>query len=172
MPSWRILDAAIATNLPVRRVGPEAAAERIIVSPFQPSGYRLDLSSSSTRMKISRRLEARSTVERSRFFAVAFPCEREDDVLLEVKARKGEFRKANHHCWALRIRDAAGVAFEKSKDDGEVGHPGRILLELLKKHDLEGAIIVSRVFGGVKLGVGGVSRAFRDVGEAALSGMA
>ena len=53
-----------------------------------------------------------------------------------------------------------------SKDDGEVGHPGRVLLELLRKHDLEGVLIVSRIFGGVKLGVGGVSRAFRDAGQA------
>ena len=47
-----------------------------------------------------------------------------------------------------------------------VGHPGKVLLELLKKNDLgQHALVVSRVFGGVKLGVGGVSRAFREAGE-------
>jgi len=50
-----------------------------------------------------------------------------------------------------------------------VGHPGRVLLEILRKHDLEGAIVVSRIFGGVKLGVGGVARAFRDAGEGAVA---
>ena len=57
---------------------------------------------------------------------------------------------------------------EKSKDDGEVGHPGRVLLELLRGADLEGGLVVSRVFGGVKLGVGGVSRAFRQAGQGAV----
>ena len=120
-------------------------------------------------MKVSATLEAKTTVERSRFFAVLFPASSEDDLALVLKAKRGEHRKANRHCWALRFRDAAGQVVEKSKDDGEVGHPGRILLELLRKHDLEGGLLVSRVFGGVKLGVGGVSRAFREAGEAVVA---
>jgi len=119
-------------------------------------------------MRIAAALEAKITVERSRFFAVLFPASGEDDLAAMVKVKRGEHRKANHHCWALRYRDAAGQVVERSKDDGEVGHPGRILLELLKKEDLEGGLLVSRVFGGVKLGVGGVSRAFREAGEAAV----
>jgi putative IMPACT (imprinted ancient) family translation regulator len=58
-----------------------------------------------------------------------------------------------------------GAPVERSRDDGEVGHPGRVLLEILRRHDLAGGIVVSRIFGGVKLGVGGVSRAFREAGE-------
>jgi putative IMPACT (imprinted ancient) family translation regulator len=57
---------------------------------------------------------------------------------------------------------------ERVRDDGEVGHPGRVLLELLQRRELVGGIVVARVFGGVKLGVGGVSRAFREVARAAL----
>ncbi|NLH11476.1 MAG: YigZ family protein [Holophagae bacterium] len=112
--------------------------------------------------------EAKVTVERSRFFAVLHPAASVEDVEAVVRRQKGELRKANHHCWAFRGRDTAGAVLERSKDDGEVGHPGRVLLELLRKHDLEGSLVVSRVFGGVKLGVGGVSRAFREAGEAAL----
>ena len=119
-------------------------------------------------MKVATTSEAKTTVERSRFFAILFPAASEDDVLTMVKAKRGEHRKANHHCWAFRARDAAGQLVERSKDDGEVGHPGRILLELLRKDDLEGGLLVSRVFGGVKLGVGGVSRAFREAGEEAV----
>jgi putative IMPACT (imprinted ancient) family translation regulator len=113
----------------------------------------------------------KATVERSRFFAVVFPAPTEDDVLAAVRAAKGEHRKANHHCWAFRGRDASGALVEKSKDDGEVGHPGRLLLELLRRDDLEGGLLVSRIFGGVKLGVGGVSRAFREAAEGALAGL-
>jgi putative IMPACT (imprinted ancient) family translation regulator len=89
-----------------------------------------------------------------------------------LKARRRDYRKANHHCWACRVRDPAGAVVELSKDDGEVGHPGRVLLELLKKYDVEGALVVSRTFGGVKLGVGGVSRAFRDAGQGAINAAA
>lgn len=113
----------------------------------------------------------KATVERSRFFALVFPAAKEEDVLLAVKAAKGEHRKANHHCWAFRGRDAAGALVEKSKDDGEVGHPGRLLLELLRREDIEGGLLVSRIFGGVKLGVGGVSRAFREAAEGALAAL-
>ena len=119
-------------------------------------------------MRVTGTAEAKVVVERSRFFAVLFPAASEDDVLAMVKAKRREHRKANHHCWAFRGKDAAGRAVERSKDDGEVGHPGRVLLELLRKDDLEGALLVSRVFGGVKLGVGGVSRAFREAGAAAI----
>ena len=43
-----------------------------------------------------------------------------------------------------------------------------LLARLLRREDLEGGLLVSRVFGGVKLGVGGVSRAFREAGEGAI----
>jgi putative IMPACT (imprinted ancient) family translation regulator len=112
------------------------------------------------------------TVERSRFYALLTPLASADAMDALLKARRRDYRKANHHCWACRVRDAAGGIIELSKDDGEVGHPGRVLLELLKKHDLEGALVVSRIFGGVKLGVGGVSRAFRDAGQGAINAAA
>ncbi len=119
-------------------------------------------------MKVTDIAGFRHVAERSRFFAVLFPASAEEEVLAAVKRKKGEHRKANHHCWALRSRDAAGQLVERTKDDGEVGHPGKVLLELLRREDLEGALLVSRVFGGVKLGVGGVSRAFREAGEGAI----
>jgi putative IMPACT (imprinted ancient) family translation regulator len=115
-------------------------------------------------MKIDRVIEFKHVCERSRFFAVLFPAAGEEDVLQMVRLKKGEQRKANHHCWAFR-----GGNGERSRDDGEVGHPGRVLLELLRREDLEGGLLVSRVFGGVKLGVGGVSRAFREAGEGAIA---
>lgn len=120
-------------------------------------------------MRVEERRENKVTVERSRFFAVLFPAATEDDVLAMVKAKRSEHRKANHHCWAFRGVDASGALVERSKDDGEVGHPGRVLLEILRRADLEGGLLVSRVFGGVKLGVGGVSRAFREAGEGAVA---
>jgi putative IMPACT (imprinted ancient) family translation regulator len=120
-------------------------------------------------VRITVAVQFKLTVERSRFHALLFPAADEEEVAVVVRHRKGELRKANHHCWALRCRDAVGALLESSRDDGEVGHPGRVLLELLRRDDLEGALLVSRIFGGVKLGVGGVSRAFREAGEGALA---
>ncbi|HYN41877.1 MAG TPA: YigZ family protein [Thermoanaerobaculia bacterium] len=122
-------------------------------------------------MRIIHPAAFKATVERSRFFAVVFPAAAEEDILAAVKAARGEHRKANHHCWAFRWRDGSGTLVEKSKDDGEVGHPGRLLLELLRRDDLEGGLLVSRIFGGVKLGVGGVSRAFREAADGALAAL-
>jgi putative IMPACT (imprinted ancient) family translation regulator len=120
-------------------------------------------------VRVAHTTEFKLTVERSRFFAVLFPASGEDDAAAMVRARRAEHRRANHHCWALRCRDASGAFVERAKDDGEVGHPGRVLLELLRHHGLEGGLLVSRVFGGVKLGVGGVSRGFRDAGDGAIA---
>jgi putative IMPACT (imprinted ancient) family translation regulator len=121
---------------------------------------------------VDRPSEFSLTIDRSRFHALLTPLASPDAIDAVLKTRRRDYRKANHHCWACRLRDAAGALVELSKDDGEVGHPGRVLLELLKKHDLEGALVVSRIFGGVKLGVGGVSRAFRDAGQGAINRMA
>lgn len=101
--------------------------------------------------------------QRSRFFAHLYWIDSAENIEELIKAHRRMYKKANHHCWAMRLGSE-----EKSKDDGEVGHPGKVLAEILKKHKLEShALIVSRVFGGVKLGVGGVSRAFREAGEGA-----
>jgi putative IMPACT (imprinted ancient) family translation regulator len=120
-------------------------------------------------VRVDRPSEFSLTVERSRFHALLTSLAAPDGLEALLKQRRRDYRKANHHCWAYRWRDAAGTVVEVSKDDGEVGHPGRVLLELLKKHEIEGVLVVSRVFGGVKLGVGGVSRAFRDAGQGALN---
>ncbi len=139
-----------------------------------------------TAVKITTRAEFSLTVERSHFYALLAPLDDPAAIDSLLKERRRDYRKAVHHCWAVRVRQAAAdqqaehgfgpaphqaAVIELSKDDGEVGHPGRVLLELLKKHDLEGALVVSRIFGGVKLGVGGVSRAFRDAGQGAVDAL-
>ena len=110
----------------------------------------------------------KTVVTRSRFHAHLYvmgdPAEMQDIVKLHRK----HYRKANHHCWAYRIASQGGIVSD-FRNDGEVGQPGKVLLELLVKYDAEGhGLVVSRIFGGVKLGVGGVSRAFRAAGDEAL----
>jgi len=111
------------------------------------------------------------TVQRSRFKAVVVPARSIDDVKELVDGRRRTHRKARHHCWACRVRDDSGQWVEQARDDGEVGRPGMVLLELLRRNDLQGGIIVSRFFGGVKLGPGGVARAIREAAKQALAGL-
>ena len=108
------------------------------------------------------------TEQRSRFYAAAVPAASLDEVKKVLNKRKKKYRKARHHCWACRVRDDDGRLLEQARDDGEVGRPGMKLLELLRQKDLEGLLVVSRIFGGIKLGPGGVGRAFRNAAQGAL----
>jgi putative IMPACT (imprinted ancient) family translation regulator len=117
---------------------------------------------------ITKLTENELTKQRSRFHAAAVPVANLDEVKKELAARKKRHHKARHHCWACRVRDENGRVVEQARDDGEVGRPGMKLLELLRQRDLEGLLVVSRFFGGVKLGPAGVGRAFRDAALGAL----
>ena len=121
--------------------------------------------------RIVRRSEFELTEQRSRFYAAAVPAASLDEVKKLLAVQKKKFHKARHHCWACRVRDDNGNIVEQARDDGEVGKPGMKMLELLRHNDLEGLLVVSRIFGGVKLGPGGVGRAFRDAAAGALRGL-
>ena len=121
-----------------------------------------------TMPRITRLSDFNLTEQRSRFYAAAVPAASLEEVKKELAKRKKKYHKARHHCWACRVRDESGQIVEQARDDGEVGRPGMKMLELLRHHDLEGLLVVSRIFGGVKLGPGGVGRAFRDAAAGAL----
>lgn len=114
-------------------------------------------------MIVHQQYNAKITVQRSRFMATLVPISDLDEVRKLLERRKRKLRKANHHCWAARFTDANGGLQEVSRDDGEVGRPGQRILDVMRSNQLEGALlVVSRIFGGVKLGPAGVGRAFRD----------
>jgi uncharacterized YigZ family protein len=71
-------------------------------------------------------------------------------------------RGANHHCFAYIIGDDEQCRIERYSDDGEPGGTaGAPMLQALKARDLVNvAAVVSRYFGGVKLGTGGLARAY------------
>lgn len=112
--------------------------------------------------------ESRLTVKRSRFAARVTLTAHPEEVEAALKAFRTKHRKARHICWASRVEIGPGKVEEQMRDDGEVGRPGLGMLELLRRRELLGVVMVARYFGGVKLGVGGVSRAFREVAQEAL----
>lgn len=104
----------------------------------------------------------------SRFLAFAYPVESEEEVrqLLE-KARK-EYHDARHHCVAYRI----GLKGEvwRASDDGEpTGSAGRPILGQIDSAGLSDvAVVVVRYFGGIKLGIPGLIRAYKSATKEAL----
>lgn len=108
-------------------------------------------------------------VKKSRFFAHLYSIESTDDYPAILENHKIMYKKAGHHCSALNYVSPGGRFFSDYKNDREVGHPGRTLNSLLKNNGLNShVIVVSRLFGGIKLGPSGVTRAFKDAGDAAV----
>ena len=100
-------------------------------------------------------------IKKSKFFGYLYSFESYEEYETIVKEISKEHKKASHVCTALVLGKE-----EKFKNDGEVGYPGKTLLGLLKHEGLEShLIIVVRYFGGIKLGPGGVSRAFKECGK-------
>lgn len=109
------------------------------------------------------------TYKKSRFFAHLYKINNKEEIIDILESQKKLYKKACHHCYAVYLIDDKNSITSIFKNDGEVGYPGKILLELLKKFNLnKNIIVVSRIFGGVKLGVGGVSKSFKDIGESVI----
>ncbi len=102
----------------------------------------------------------------SRFLVALAPVSTEEAAKAFRKQIQGETPGASHHCWAWRL---ARPAIERAGDDGEPsGSAGRPMLAQLAGNDVVDVIaVVTRFFGGTKLGVGGLVRAYGGaVGEA------
>lgn len=93
----------------------------------------------------------------SRFVAWVFRAPQEADALARLAALRAEFPKARHHCWAWRC----GARYRFSDDGEPGGTAGRPMLQVLEGAGLdEAAVVCVRWFGGVKLGTGGLVRAY------------
>ncbi|MDP4770915.1 MAG: YigZ family protein, partial [Limnohabitans sp.] len=106
-------------------------------------------------------------IKKSRFIACVESVAGRDEAQARVAQLKAEHPDAAHVCWALL---AGGQS--AANDDGEPGGTaGRPMLEVLRHQDLQGVMAsVVRYFGGVKLGAGGLVRAYTDaVAQALLS---
>lgn len=105
----------------------------------------------------------------SRFLAFAFPVESEDDVKQIVSSLKKEYHDARHHCYAYRI-GKDGQQW-RANDDGEPsGSAGRPILGQIDSAGLSDVlVVVVRYFGGIKLGIPGLIRAYKTSTAEALA---
>lgn len=114
---------------------------------------------------LSSAVELEIDVRKSRFIAKIYPVEDRVAALAILHDLREQHPAATHLCWALLAGGHSGMS-----DDGEPsGTAGRPMLEVLRHHELDGVLAtVVRYYGGIKLGTGGLMRAYRDAIAAAL----
>lgn len=103
--------------------------------------------------------------KKSKFIADIFQIQDEKDAQNRIKEIKKKYYDAKHHCFAYISIDEDGKILEKFSDDGEPsGTAGAPMLAILKGKDLCNIlVVVTRYFGGILLGTGGLVRAYSDV---------
>ena len=109
--------------------------------------------------------------KRSKFIANILPVKSESEALNEIDAIRKRFNDARHNCYAYIVYDEDGMSvIERSSDDGEPsGTAGRPMLDILSGNGIRDAVaVVTRYFGGVKLGPGGLVRAYQTAVSDAL----
>ena len=111
--------------------------------------------------------EHRQKIERSEFLGIAFPVTREEDFFAELERIQKRHFDATHHCWAFRLfADSRSRSSDAGEPSGTAGKPILAAIEGAGLHDA--GVVVVRWYGGVKLGTGGLSRAYRDTAAATL----
>ncbi|MBZ6134781.1 YigZ family protein [Streptomyces olivaceus] len=106
-------------------------------------------------------------INRSRFLCALAPAATEEEAQAFVAGVRKEHTDASHNCWAYVI--GADASVQKASDDGEPGGTAGVpMLQMLLRRDMRYVVaVVTRYYGGVKLGAGGLIRAYGGaVGEA------
>ena len=107
-------------------------------------------------------------INKSRFIGHACPCQTEEQALAFLKRIREEYRDATHNCYAYVIGENAGIM--RYSDDGEPGGTaGLPMMEVLKARGVVNlCVVVTRYFGGILLGAGGLVRAYSHACSLAL----
>ncbi|TBR41742.1 YigZ family protein [Marinomonas agarivorans] len=110
-------------------------------------------------------------IKRSLFITQVFPTQGKDEVKKVLQQTRAQFPDANHHCWACVAGHPNNVHQWDQSDDGEPkGTAGKPMLNVLQHSDFgEVTVITTRYFGGIKLGAGGLVRAYSQAVQEALS---
>lgn len=101
--------------------------------------------------------------KKSKFIADIYPVKNVEEAENKIKEIKKKYYDAKHHCFAFSIIEENGIT-QKSSDDGEPsGTAGAPILNIIKSNNLQNVvIIVTRYFGGILLGTGGLTRAYSE----------
>lgn len=118
-------------------------------------------------------VEVVSEVKKSRFIARALPCASREQALALIATARSDFPDARHHCWAYQLGDPAAPHSAAMNDDGEPsGTAGKPILNVIGHRGVgDLLVIVIRYFGGIKLGAGGLVRAYGQAAAQAIDAL-
>ena len=110
--------------------------------------------------------ESEFVEKRSRFISHIRPVETEEQAQAFIREMKTKYYDARHNCWCYRI----GQTLMRYSDDGEPqGTAGQPMLKVLERENVTNAVcVVTRYFGGILLGAGGLTRAYAKGAKDAL----
>ncbi|SDG33459.1 uncharacterized protein, YigZ family [Selenomonas sp. WCT3] len=105
-------------------------------------------------------IETLYEIQKSKFITHLRHVDSEEEARAFIQAMKKKYFDARHNCSAYVLGESADK--QKSNDDGEPGGTGgNPILEVIRKNDLTNiVVVVTRYFGGIKLGAGGLIRAY------------
>jgi uncharacterized YigZ family protein len=112
-------------------------------------------------------------IKKSRFIGVIAPCENEPEVVLELKKLQIAHPHANHIVFAYRLKTPSGIIY-RFHDAGEpTGTAGKPIFHHIEGKNIVNVVVaVVRYFGGVKLGAGGLTRAYGNTAKQVIDGAA
>ncbi|MBO1532033.1 YigZ family protein [Psychrobacter sp. F1192] len=122
---------------------------------------------------LQKSVTARLEIKKSEFIAYAYPVTSREQAMFHVEQLHEKYPDARHWCWAYIIGDPNNTTSAGFDDDGEPnGTAGRPILNVLQHKAIGNVIIVVvRYFGGIKLGAGGLTRAYAGAAQAAVDEM-
>ncbi|MCG3859135.1 YigZ family protein [Psychrobacter sp. Ps2] len=122
---------------------------------------------------LKRAVTTRLEIKKSEFIAYAYPVTSREQSMFHVEQLREQYADARHFCWAYIIGDPDNTTSAGFDDDGEPsGTAGRPILNVLQHKSIGNVIIVVvRYFGGIKLGAGGLTRAYAGSAQAAVDEM-
>ncbi|MCR4620662.1 MAG: IMPACT family protein [Clostridiales bacterium] len=99
-------------------------------------------------------------INKSRFLCHGKPCRTEEEAVQFIKEKRSEYSDASHNCYAYAIGDNMGIM--RYSDDGEpAGTAGLPMMEVIKNRTVTNCcVVITRYFGGILLGSGGLVRAY------------
>ncbi|MGM0602369.1 MAG: IMPACT family protein [Bacillota bacterium] len=121
------------------------------------------------KLKPAKNVEIRHKVKDSKFFASIFSITNRDEAEEKIRKIKDKYADATHNVSAFRVETETGI-IEYFDDDGEpAGSSGPPVLDAIKGEGLiNTVIVVTRYFGGTKLGIGGLIRAYGNSARLAI----
>lgn len=116
-------------------------------------------------------IERKTEIKKSRFLARVSRVGSRSEAMSFLAAVKTDYPDARHHCWAYQIGQPGAASQAAMNDDGEPsGTGGKPILNVIQHKEMgDVMVVVTRYFGGIKLGAGGLVRAYAGATEAVLS---